>query len=195
MVTTSRNSRPGLPFLPSASNSASALTSRRRLASSDATVGLFEGGAYCTPISGGALGVISGFALDEGEKVGVGFTMPIWWSRSAKPAGLASGCFESDIVSGRAHRVSHQSPSEVHREVHKSDVSEGGDVPSVLDVDAAAGCFACFACFAGCFGAGWRGGGGADFGTELGARLGNLRAEEPAAFEADEPISKECYEW
>lgn len=74
------------------------------------------------------------------------------------------------------------------------DASDRVGVPSVLDVDAAGGCFACscFACCAGCLGAGWRGGGGAGFGAELGARLGNLRAEEPAAFEADEPIWEGC---
>lgn len=115
MVKTSRNSLPWLLLVPSASNSASALACRPRLASSDATVGLSEAGAYRAPISGGAPGVTSEFALDEGEKVGVGLTIPIWWSRSAKPAALAWGCVESDTISGRARSVSNAIPSKGSR--------------------------------------------------------------------------------
>lgn len=57
-------------------------------------------------------------------------------------------------------------------------------IPSVLDVEALG-----FADRAGLGrGPGWRRGCG-DFGTAAGARLGNLLDEDPAAFDADDPMA------
>lgn len=106
MVTTSKNSRPGLPLRPRPSNSASALSCNLRLASSEARVGFVDGDGYRGPVSRGASGVRSGPAVDEFENVGVGLTIPIWCNRSANPAGLASGFMESDIMSAEAAGVS-----------------------------------------------------------------------------------------
>lgn len=106
MVTTSKNSRPGLPLRPRASNSASALACNLRLASSEARVGFLDGAGYRGPGSRGALGVRWAPAVDEFENVGVGLTIPIWCNRSANPAGLASGSMESDIMSDEVAGVS-----------------------------------------------------------------------------------------
>lgn len=60
-------------------------------------------------------------------------------------------------------------------------------IPSVLDVEALG--------FADGAASGCRGACGGFFCVEPGARLGNLRDDEPAALEADDPIATVCAGW